>query len=84
MDKSFKFLREINTRMTYLQQKVTIESRLKLTNEVVEIIVEGMSDTNRGVREAAYSTWVSIVEMESDQVTEEMLTKVTQALKTYS
>jgi len=75
---------KINTKMTYLQQKITIESGLKLTNEVVEIIVEGMSDTNRGVREAAYSTWVSIVEMESDQVTEEMLSKVTQALKTYS
>ncbi|MCK5141113.1 MAG: hypothetical protein KAQ70_02880 [Candidatus Heimdallarchaeota archaeon] len=70
--------------MTYLQQKIPIESGLKLSNEVVDIIVEGMSDTNRGVREAAYSTWVSIVEMESDQVTDEMLSKVTQALKTYS
>ncbi|MHA1347731.1 MAG: hypothetical protein ACTSVO_05385 [Candidatus Heimdallarchaeaceae archaeon] len=70
--------------MTYLQQKVTKDVGLKLTNEVVDIIVEGMSDTNRGVREAAYSTWVSVVEMESDQVTEEMLTKITQALKTYS
>jgi oligoendopeptidase F len=70
--------------MTYLQQKITKESGLKLTNEVVDIIVEGMSDNNRGVREAAYSTWVSVVEMESDQVTEEMLSKVTQALKTYS
>jgi len=70
--------------MTYLQQKITKESGLKLTNDVVDIVVEGMSDKNRGVREAAYSTWVSIVEMESDQVTEEMLTKVTQALKTYS
>ena len=70
--------------MTYLQQKIPIESGLKLSNEVVDIIVEGMADQNRGVREAAYSTWVSIVEMESDQVTEEMLTKITQALKTYS
>ncbi|MHA1482701.1 MAG: hypothetical protein ACTSUP_10585 [Candidatus Heimdallarchaeaceae archaeon] len=70
--------------MTYLQQKVPIESGLKLSDEVVDIIVEGMSDKNRGVREAAYSTWVSMVEMESDQVTDEMLSKVTQALKTYS
>ncbi|MCK5305353.1 MAG: hypothetical protein KAJ72_08880 [Candidatus Heimdallarchaeota archaeon] len=70
--------------MTYLQQKIPIESGLKLSDEVVDIIVEGMSDKNRGVREAAYSTWVSIVEMESDQVTDEMLSKVTQALKTYS
>ena len=70
--------------MTYLQQKVTKDSGLKLTNDVVDIIIEGMSDNNRSVREAAYSTWVSIVEMESDQVTEEMLVKVTQALKTYS
>ena len=70
--------------MTYLQQKIPIESGLKLSDEVVDIIVEGMSDSNRGVREAAYSTWVSIVEMESDQVTDEMLSKVTQALKTYS
>ncbi|MHA1692248.1 MAG: hypothetical protein ACTSU7_11520 [Candidatus Heimdallarchaeaceae archaeon] len=75
---------KISTKMTYLQQKVTKDVGLKLTNEVVDIIVEGMSDTNRGVREAAYSTWVSVVEMESDQVTEEMLTKITQALKTYS
>ena len=70
--------------MTYLQQKIPIESGLKLSDEVVDIIVEGMSDKNRGVREATYSTWVSIVEMESDQVTDEMLSKVTQALKTYS
>ncbi|MCK4896084.1 MAG: hypothetical protein KAS47_04700, partial [Candidatus Heimdallarchaeota archaeon] len=70
--------------MTYLQQKIPIESGLKLSDEVVDIIVEGMYDKNRGVREAAYSTWVSIVEMESDQVTEEMLSKITQALKTYS
>ncbi len=70
--------------MTYLQQKIPIESGLKLSDEVVDIIVEGMTDKNRGVREAAYSTWVSIVEMESDQVTDEMLSKVTQALKTYS
>ena len=70
--------------MKVLQQKVKKECGLKLTNDVVDIIVEGMGDKNRGVREAAYSTWVSIVELESDQVTEEMLDKVTQALKTYS
>lgn len=70
--------------MSFLQQKIKKDSGLKLTAEVVDIIVEGMNDNNRGVREAAYSTWVSIVEMESDQVTDEMLEKVTDALKTYS
>ncbi|MBY9000735.1 MAG: hypothetical protein KGD64_07475 [Candidatus Heimdallarchaeota archaeon] len=70
--------------MVYLQQKISKESGIKLTNDVVDIIVDGMTDNNRSVREAAYSTWVSIVEMESDQVTDDMLVKITQALKTYS
>ncbi len=54
-----------------------------LNTEVVDIIVDGMKDNNKEVREAAYSTWVAIVELESDKVTEEMLQKVTSALKTY-
>lgn len=70
--------------MKIIQQKINKDSGLKLTNDVVDIIIEGMGDINRSVREAAYSTWVSIVELESDQVTDDMLEKITRALKTYS
>ncbi len=54
-----------------------------LTTEVVDIIVDGMNDKNKEVREAAYSTWVAIVELESDKVTDDMLQRITSALKTY-
>ena len=56
---------------------------LALTAEVVDIIVDGMYDKNKEVREAAYSTWVAIVELESDKVTDAMLQRITDALKTY-
>ena len=56
---------------------------LTLTTEVVDIIVDGMNDKNKEVREAAYSTWVAIVELESDKVTDDMLQRITSALKTY-
>ncbi|MHA1668195.1 MAG: hypothetical protein ACTSX6_03090 [Candidatus Heimdallarchaeaceae archaeon] len=70
--------------MSYtVQLKTKDEGILNLTPEIVDIIVEGMLDKNRNVREAAYSTWVSIVELESDKVTDEMLEKITAALKTY-
>ena len=55
-----------------------------LSTEVVNIIIDGMKDKNKEIREAAYSTWVAIVELESDKVTEEMLQKITGALKTYT
>ena len=71
------------SRMSYSQLKNKEESIIQLTPEVIDIIVEGMQDHNRNVREAAYSTWVSIVELESDKITDEMLSKVTSALKTY-
>ena len=60
-----------------------ISDGLSLTTEVVDIIVDGMNDKNKEVREAAYSTWVAIVELESDKVTDDMLQRITSALKTY-
>lgn len=70
--------------MSYTTQKIQKDGTLKLTPEIVDVIVDGMTDENNKVREAAYSTWVSIVELESDKITEDMLDKVTRALKTYS
>ncbi|MHA1200225.1 MAG: hypothetical protein ACTSQF_12940 [Candidatus Heimdallarchaeaceae archaeon] len=70
--------------MSYTPIEIKKSSKISTLNtEVVDIIVDGMRDTNKEVREAAYSTWVAIVELESDKVTEEMLQKVTSALKTY-
>lgn len=70
--------------MSYNPFKAKKESIIStLNSEVVDIIVDGMKDKNIEVREAAYSTWVAIVELESDKVTDEMLQKVTSALKTY-
>jgi hypothetical protein len=68
--------------MSYTPTKIKKEG-LPLTTEVVDIIVDGMTDHNKEVREAAYFTWVAIVELESDKVTEDMLHKITSALKTY-
>ncbi len=70
--------------MSYTSKKVTKEGIIKLSPDVVEVILEGMEDKNKKVREAAYSTWVSIVELESDKVTDDMLDKISKALKTYS
>ncbi len=70
--------------MSYTPIRTKKESQIStLNSEVVDIIVDGMKDNNKEVREAAYSTWVAIVELESDKVTDEMLQKVTSALKTY-
>ncbi|MCE7741793.1 MAG: hypothetical protein GOP50_04990 [Candidatus Heimdallarchaeota archaeon] len=70
--------------MSYTPIKLKKSSKISTLNtDVVDIIVDGMRDKNKEVREAAYSTWVAIVELESDKVTEEMLQKVTSALKTY-
>ena len=70
--------------MAYAPIKTKKENKIStLSSDVVDIIVDGMRDNNKEVREAAYSTWVAIVELESDKVTEEMLQKVTSALKTY-
>ncbi|MHA2358431.1 MAG: HEAT repeat domain-containing protein [Candidatus Heimdallarchaeaceae archaeon] len=69
--------------MSYTTQKVNNEGTIRITPEIIDIIVEGMKDKNQNIREAAYSTWVSIVELESDKITDEMLEKVTKALKTY-
>ena len=70
--------------MSYTPTKIKKDLEIStLSSEVVDIIVDGMKDKNKDVREAAYSTWVAIVELESDKVTDEMLQKVTSALKTY-
>lgn len=70
--------------MSYTPIRIKNEKQIStLNSEVVDIIVDGMKDNNKEVREAAYSTWVAIVELESDKVTDEMLQKVTSALKTY-
>ena len=45
--------------------------------------MDGIRDENQKVREAAYSTWVSIVELESNKVTSDMIDKITKALKSY-
>jgi hypothetical protein len=68
--------------MSYAPQK-QLKSGLNISSEVVDIIVDGMKDSNKDVREAAYSTWVSIVELESDKITDEMIEKITKAIKTY-
>ncbi len=70
--------------MSYITQKIQKDGTLNLTPEIVDVIVDGMTDKNNKIREAAYSTWVSIVELESDKITKDMLDKVTKALKTYS
>ena len=70
--------------MSYSTQKIQKDGTLKLTPEIVEVIIDGMTDKNNKIREAAYSTWVSIVELESDKITDDMLDKVIKALKTYS
>jgi len=70
--------------MSYTTQKIQKDGTLKLTPEIVDVIIDGMTDKNNNIREAAYSTWVSIVELESDKITEDMLDKITKALKTYS
>lgn len=70
--------------MSYTPLKIEKEKKITtLNSEVVDIIVDGMKDRSIEVREAAYSTWVAIVELESDKVTDEMLQKITDALKTY-
>jgi len=70
--------------MSYTTNKIQKDGTLKLTPEIVDVIIDGMTDKNNKIREAAYSTWVSIVELESDKITKDMLDKVTEALKTYN
>ena len=69
--------------MSYTPQKVKSDGTLALTPEIVDVIVEGIKNENRKVREAAYSTWVSIVELESNKVTSDMIDRIAKALKTY-
>ncbi|NPD89863.1 MAG: hypothetical protein HGN29_14210 [Asgard group archaeon] len=69
--------------MSYTPQKLKSDGTLELTPEIVDVIVDGIKDKNQKVREAAYSTWVSIVELESNKVTNDMIDKITKALKTY-
>ena len=69
--------------MSYTPQKIKSDSTIKLTPEIVDVIVDGIKDKNQKVREAAYSTWVSIVELESNKVTNDMVDKIAKALKTY-
>ena len=70
--------------MSYVTQKIQKDGTLKITPEIVDVIIDGMTDKNTKIREAAYSTWVSIVELESDKITKDMIEKVAEALKTYS
>ncbi|MFW9851634.1 MAG: hypothetical protein ACFFDS_01680 [Candidatus Thorarchaeota archaeon] len=70
--------------MSYATNKIQKDGTLKITAEIVDVIIDGMTDKNNKIREAAYSTWVSIVELESDKITKDMLDKVTEALKTYN
>ncbi len=70
--------------MSYVTQKIQKDGTLKVTPEIVDVIIDGMTDKNNKIREAAYSTWVSIVELESDKITKDMIDKVAEALKTYS
>ena len=70
--------------MSFTSKKPKKEGIIKLSPDVMDVILEGMGDNNNKVREAAYSTWVSIVELESDKITDEMLDRITKALKTYS
>lgn len=69
--------------MSYTPQKIKSDGTIELTPEIVDVIVEGIKDKNQKVREAAYSTWVSIVELESNKVTSDMIDKIAEALKTY-
>ncbi len=69
--------------MSYTPQKIKSTGTIELTSEIVDVIVDGIKDKNQKVREAAYSTWVSIVELESNKVTSDMIDKITEALKTY-
>ena len=69
--------------MSYTPQKIKSSGTLELTPEIVDVIVDGIKDGNRKVREAAYSTWVSIVELESNKVTNDMIDRIAKALKTY-
>jgi len=69
--------------MSYTPQKIKSDGTIELTPEIVDVIVDGIKNDNKQVREAAYSTWVSIVELESNKVTNDMIKKITKALKTY-
>ena len=70
--------------MSYSSKQIKKEGIIKISPEVMNAILEGMEDKDKRKREAAYSTWVSIVELESDKITDDMLDKITKALKTYS
>ena len=70
--------------MSYTPKQTKKEGIIKISTDVMNVILEGMENKDKNVREAAYSTWVSIVELESDKITDEMLDKITKALKTYS
>jgi hypothetical protein len=69
--------------MSYTPQKIKSDGTIELTPEIVDVIVDGIKNENKKVREAAYSTWVSIVELESNKVTDDMIDKISKALKTY-
>ena len=70
--------------MSYTPKQNKKEGIIKISSDVMDAILEGMEDKDKRKREAAYSTWVSIVELESDKITEDMLDRITKALKTYS
>ena len=55
-----------------------------ISSEIFDIIIKGMKDKNVTTREQAYSTWVQLVELVSDEVTEEMNKKIVETLQTYT
>ena len=84
-EKTFKQIKENSWgNMSYTSKRIKKEGIIKISPDVMDVILEGMEDKNKKIREAAYSTWVSIVELESDKITDDMLDKITKALKTYS
>jgi len=55
-----------------------------ITPEVFDIIIKGMKDTSDTIREQAYSTWIHLVELVSDEVTDDMNKKLVETLQTYT
>ncbi len=55
-----------------------------ITPEVFDIIIKDMKDTSITIREQAYSTWIQLVELVSDEVTEDMNKKLVETLQTYT
>ena len=55
-----------------------------ISPEVFDIIIKGMKNKSDTIREQAYSTWIQLVELVSDEVTEDMNKKLVETLQTYT